>query len=399
MRLSTLIGGICLLALGSATTWAAAPPIYRLTPIGNIDPQDMNIFGAVTGSFSPDGVYLRAYVYQHGVITDIGTLGGPDAEAFGMNDLGMITGFADLANGNDSAFLYSNGTMKNLGGFGGTYGEGNDINDLDVVAGDSNLTGDATYHAFLWEKGSLKDLGTLGGPNSLAIGVNVFGETTGRADLPGFTADGDPVSHAFIYSHGKMSDIGLGAGAESDYSEGYRINDLGEVTGTAHFKDNTEFHAFAYRASRLVDLGTLGSGVNSHGYGINNLGQIVGRSTLVPNPDLDDVLDPYDAFLYQDGSMYDLNSLIADDDPLKSYVQLTAAWAITDFGWIAAEGIDVRTGLYQGYLLKTVPRHDPWILDKTFSAPRPASRFAHTQLSQHSWRGRVSAHDKVLGRP
>jgi probable HAF family extracellular repeat protein len=372
--------------------------MYRITDIGNINIEDMNIFGAVVGEESPDGVHLRAYVDRNGVITDIGTLGGPDALAHGINDLGTITGIADLADGSDSAFLYSYGMMRNLGGLGGTYGEGNDVNDLEVVAGDSNLTGDATYHAFLWEKGSLKDLGTLGGSNSLAISVNVFGETTGRADLPGFTDECDPVCHAFIYSHGKMTDIGLLAGDNSDYSEGYRINDLGEVTGTAHFKDNTEFHAFAYRESRLVDLGTLGSGVNSHGYGINNRGQIVGRSTLVPNPP-DDVLDPYDAFLFEDGTMYDLNALIDDEDPLKAYVQLTSAVAITDFGWIAAEGVDARTGIYQGYLLKTVPRRTPWFPDKKFSAPRPASRFGHTQASPHRWRGRVSEHDKVLGRP
>jgi probable HAF family extracellular repeat protein len=397
MRLSTIVSCTCILTLYTGVGFAAGPPLYRLTDIGQGEgPSDLNVFGVVSGFHSPDGVYLRGYEYKNGQLTDIGSLGGPDTLAYGINDLSKITGVSDLTDDfYDHAFLYSDGVMKDLGGLGGSFSEGNDLNDFDVVAGDSYLPGDEFEHGFLWEKGSFKDLGTFGGGNSFALSVNLFGEATGQADLPGFTDAGDPVTHAFVYSHEKMTDI---SPKGSDYSLGYRMNDLGEVTGTVHVNNNSEFHAFVYRGSRFIDLGTLG-GINSHGYGINNLGWVVGRSTLTPEDDFEDSA-AFHAFLMIDGIMYDLNSLIADDDPLKAHFTLNEATAVSDLGLIVVDGIDDRTGLSHGLLLKPVPRRTPWVFDKDLSSAKPAAAISQTRAQLHlKAMHRMSDHAKSIGAP
>jgi len=78
------------------------------------------------------------------------------------------------------------------------------------------------------------------------------------------------------------------------------INNDGEVIGYASLSSGYE-HAFSAIGAVMTDLGTLGG--SSFAYGINDSGAIVGYSwpTNGDNPD---------AFLYLNGMMVDLNSLI-----------------------------------------------------------------------------------------
>ena len=78
----------------------------------------------------------------------------------------------------------------------------------------------------------------------------------------------------------------------------------------------------------MQDLGTLG-GTNSYAYGINADGQMVGVAQISSGA--------LHAFLYTGGSMQDLNSLVKG---LPPGVVLSAAEAINDQGWIAANGSD-----------------------------------------------------------
>jgi probable HAF family extracellular repeat protein len=81
----------------------------------------------------------------------------------------------------------------------------------------------------------------------------------------------------------------------------------------------------------MTDLGTLPGDTYSSGTSINNLGQIVGYSC--------DLNFNCRAFLWQNGSMVDLNTLV----PSSSSLVLNYAATINDLGVIAGYAFDPTT--------------------------------------------------------
>jgi len=148
------------------------------------------------------------------------------------------------------------------------------------VTGYSNTVGDFSTHAFVTNPdGTMKDLGTLGGTVSYAEGINNAGQVAGSSDTVG-----DFSTHAFVTN----------------------------LEGT------------------MKDLGALG-GTVSYGLGINNVGQVVG---IYGDPNWNIVADPnYYAFVWEDGTMYDLNSFVNFG---SSGEYLMDARAINDFSQIVA---------------------------------------------------------------
>ena len=69
----------------------------------------------VLGEGAPANSDEHAVVWQSGTPTDLGTLGGPQAEAAGINNLGQVVGFAQTSTDADHGFLWSNGKMTDLG--------------------------------------------------------------------------------------------------------------------------------------------------------------------------------------------------------------------------------------------------------------------------------------------
>ncbi len=257
---------------------------------------DINNRGQIIG-FSTNGIpdpfdpfgfptQLRGFIWQNGVMSDLGTLGGPDTQiGVRVNERGQTTGASDTnfepnpSTGLPTAdpFLWENGKMIDLGSFGGTLGFGDMVNNRGQVIGVSDLPGDTTQHAFLWENGNLQDLGTLGGTYSAPNWLNEAGEVVGGATTPG-----DLNYFAFLWKNGKMN-----------------------------------------------NLGALDGDPCSQGNAINETGQIVGESASC------DFLTVQRAFLWERGSMVDLNNLI----PSNSSLSLSAAWNINERGEIVGVGI------------------------------------------------------------
>jgi probable HAF family extracellular repeat protein len=120
------------------------------------------VVGVSSGFSSNQGV-VRAVSWQSGRIKDIGTLGGLHSTANGLNNKGVVVGWADLSDQSTAAFLWHNGVMRNLGSLPGstimpgTGGQATAVNESGQVVG-SSLNSKGEMHAVIWENGKIIDL-------------------------------------------------------------------------------------------------------------------------------------------------------------------------------------------------------------------------------------------------
>jgi probable HAF family extracellular repeat protein len=270
--------------------------------------------------------------------------------AFGLNNAGQVTGGGP----GDQAVIDSNGTLTYLGFLPGPFNVGYGpistglgINDAGQVTGyswvHSQYPGQPPINAFLYSNGAMIDLGTLsnksgsGIPDSAGFAINDFGQVTGYTMSKGWETT------AFIYSDGVMRSLGT-LGYWSSYSAGTAINNAGQVAGFALGPRDQTSLAFLYTNGTMHDLGTLPGGLFSSANGLNDEGEVVGVSDGAPLSGF----AATDAFVYFDGSMYNLNNLIGN---VNSHVWLTSAYGVNDMGEIVAEGIDRGNDERYWYLL------------------------------------------------
>jgi probable HAF family extracellular repeat protein len=171
-------------------------------------------------------------------------------------------------------FLWQHGKMRDIGTLGGTSGFATWLTSAGLVIGTSDLAGDQTHHAFRYD-GTLHDLGTLGGENSEALEANALGDIVGRADF----SPSDPHHHAYLWRNGKMTDLGTVDGGPN--STAYGINAHDEVVG-----EGSNDHAWLWQNGTIADLNTLispSSGINvTAAAAINDDGEIYGMG-LTPD--------------------------------------------------------------------------------------------------------------------
>jgi probable HAF family extracellular repeat protein len=294
------------------------PPGFAIT-----DGRGINNAQQVVGvmAVSPSGGYeasYHAFLYSHGTMMDLGTLGGFHSIARAINAAGQVVGYAETF-GQSHAFLYSDGVMNDLGTLGGNYSDAYDINAAGQVVGYSSFPRDFNTRAFLYSDGVMTYIGSLDGVLSAATGINAAGQVVGWE-----TRAGKFFFHAFLYSDGVMTDLGTLDGFPDSYAN--RINASGQIVGYASTSGNFTPRAFLYSHGAMTDLGTLG-GDFSYPSDINAAGEIVGYSTTTGGVS--------HAFLYSRGAMTDLNSLL----PAGSGWELKSAAAIDDAGRITGWGL------------------------------------------------------------
>ena len=315
-------------------------------------------------------------------ITDLGTLGGSQSRAYGVNDLGQVVGESRTVTGDSHAFLWlpepaygQPAGMNDLGTLGGAVSAAFDINNNGIIVGRAETTDPTLFRAFLWDPGigNMQELATPEGPAE-ALAINDFGEVAGTGvDEIGFSqafyrsaegtivffstlVPGDFVSqgsglgyagninfagttffpaHAFKFG-GETGFIPLeDLGVESFV---YGMNVLNQTVGSV-VSDDWEHAALWGFIISLTDLGTLG-GTDSRAYAINDMSEVIGFA--------DTTRDIQHAFVWQAGTMTDLNDLL----PPGANWQLEVARDINESGQIVGRGI-APNGQMHAFLLTT----------------------------------------------
>ena len=197
---------------------------------------------------------FRAFVVDgDGSMQDLGTLGGATAIARDISNSGRIVGGSRIADGRNRAFVYDHGMMIGLPSLGGPFDEATGINERGWMVGSAVYSGQQVRRAVLWRNGGIEDLGTLGGTTARAWRINERGDVVGQART------GTGQTHAFLWRHGAMQDLGTLGGATS---VAFGVNDAGVVvglseTGVVHPLFGSIVHAFRWANGVMEDLGPL----------------------------------------------------------------------------------------------------------------------------------------------
>ena len=317
-----LKGAVVLLGLPYGLALAAATyKVESIAPLGSTTSiaDNINNFGVAIGlaHYAGDPA-THAFIFDNGQSTDLGTLGGRDAVAYGINDQNQVVGVSSTLYGNQHAFLYSNGTIADLGNILSAGGNSTAyaINNAAQIVGPSDTDSKVSPHAFLKDGNSVTDLGSFGG-QSIAYDINNFGQVVGTS----YTAL-NANSYAYLYTNGTMINLGTLGGSSSSAGG---LNDLGQVVGRSNIAGDSASHAFVFANGMMSDLGTLGGASSSAG-DINSSGQIVGIADSATATNL--------PFIYNGGVIQNINDLI---DPASGWY-ITDLERLNDVGQITGRG-------------------------------------------------------------
>jgi probable HAF family extracellular repeat protein len=297
----------------------------------------------------------RAVINVDGLDIDLGTLGTPDGNSWinwgGINDRGEAVGMSETAipdpDGEDVCgfgtqltcvpFLWRRGRMSALPTVGGNNGQASAINNRGEVAGyaetsvvDSGCPPYKITSAVLWENGKAQALPTAAGDaDGVAFGVNDQGQTVG------YSGSCIAATHAVMWKNNTafvLQDLG---GTRSNIA--FVVNNRGQIAGKVRSADNTTYVAALWQSDgTLTNLGILPGDFAAFATGINNRGQVVGN-------DFDSSFNWSHGFIWQNGVMTDLNTLI----PADSNLFIISASNINESGQISGMAT-VLTGPHAG---------------------------------------------------
>jgi uncharacterized membrane protein len=348
----------------------------------------------------PDFPEIHAVLWSNGNITDLGTLpqGGYESEANSVNRRGQVVGATtnlvpdansmvqanfvlwNLAYPYQSrAFIWDQDKgMRDLGTLGsGTDAEATMINERGQVMGHS-YTDSApgacgggytlTTGSFIWdEEHGMKDIGSFGGTCTYAWDISNQGQIVGFSSLRG-----DQVAQPFLWD--RATGIRALPTLGGSFGEATATNENGDAVGRGYLSGDTVAHATLWRhAGQVTDLGTLGTDPCSIATWVNDETQVVGWSS----PSDCVTFDTSRPFLWEHGSIVDLNTLIPPNSPLR----LVYAYEINHRGEIAGNGWDANSNEHAFLLIPCDDGHpgikgcDYSLVDASAAPQSPVPRY------------------------
>lgn len=325
-----------------------------------------------------------AFLWHHGKLRNLGTLGGPDSAGAATNifKLSVIDSETALpsregedvcAFGNNLQCLaatWKNGRLSALPVLsGGNNSYALDMNDLGQIVGISDTdvqdsdcaapipgvpfrtTGAFRFQAVIWKpNGTISKLQPLDSDKGVAfaLGINNRGQVVGSSGVCATTAAPPYVSvdHAVLWQpDGTSIDVGGSLGGPAGASA---INDRGDVSGTYNAMNGPEAFLWTPETRKAIPLQPAPgfvAAVNGCCKTMNDQREIVG---FMFNADF----TQQHAFLWKDGTMVDLNDLIPKDSPWV----LQSAAGINDSGQIAGQG--TINGEVHAFLATPCHRHE-----------------------------------------
>lgn len=389
---------ICVMAVALSTTallaarlcaqdqqGSAGPVSYRVINLGNplggtsSAGNAINDLGWSMGVANlPGDATQHAELWLRGLHLDLGTLGGPNSAVIfaSHSDTGQIVGISETADIDPLmetwscagaffptvthhiclGFVWQNGVMTALPTLGGNNGVASSANDLGQIVGwAETAVNDPTcvspqvqqFEAVVWGPGKdqIQQLSPLGDdPDSAATAINDSGQVVGISGICQNAVGAFSAKHAVLWQDGQPIDLGNIGG--HGWNTPTFINNHGQVVGFANASGDLvsgsltiKFHAFLWTKDRgMRDLGTLPGDALSEALGINEAGQVVGVSygAGFSHPR---------AFLWQNGLMMDLNTLVP-----TGTLTLQVAGDINDRGEITGAAFDGVTKTNPAFL-------------------------------------------------
>ena len=305
----------CPTCSSDAAAVGASGEVAMGSEIGLLDPNGED-FCQFYNPFDPSSAHhrqCRGAIWRNGLLTALPNLpGGNNNNAFWINNLGQVSGFAENDIPDSSCSIVTPFQVRRFQPvIWGPNGK------IQRVLSPLVSKGDTVAYAF-----TINDHGQVVGNSGLC-------STTG---LPPAAVSNTTVAHAVLWeSDGSVHDLGSLGGAHNGASS---INNRGEVVGVAQSPKDGKVHAFLWtRQTGMLDYGAFPGAVATIVgccHTNNDRGEIVGFSIEPSNP--------YGgrALIWQGTEPKDLNNFVRDPGP---FVQLTGAFSINDAGEIVCQGV------------------------------------------------------------
>jgi probable HAF family extracellular repeat protein len=282
------------------------------------------------------GHSCQGFKWENNAMTPLPTLGGFNSYATAINNGGQAVGWAE-----------------------------NTIHDTTCVAPRQVLQ----FRAVIWgpKDGQIQELPPLPLPNhtsSAATAINDQGTVVGISGICDRAVGRFSAARAVVWQDGVPTDIGNLGGVA--WNTPAAINHQSGIAGFSDLPGDGDgtpnFHAFLkVPGSPIQDLGTLGTDAFSGAFGINDSGQVVGQSI--------DSNGFSRAFIWQNGVMTDLNTLVPPGSPFLVYANdINERGEITGQACVVVDGQCTTTSAFLA-----VPVTDDGPTGNAQKVPLPAS--------------------------